>query len=275
MQARSALFDVYGDHVTRRGGWAPVAGLVKVLSALGIAAPATRTAVSRMAREGWLEPVELSGHRGYSATPVARRHLEEAHRRIYRTQHSLWDGTWDIVAVTHHGSRASRNRMMASLRYLGYAALVPGVWIAPRRSTELAERLAAEFAQWHAFNGTFDGVDPDLAARLWDLESLAAEYRAFTSRLEADRELLDAGVSGQHAFVMRSRMVHQWRKFLFLDPGLPAAVLPADWPGEEAARRFEDAARHLRRPTDAFLDECLGPLSHHQGASRHDHPRQP
>lgn len=267
MQARSALFDVYGDHVSRRGGWAPVAGLVKALSALGIAPPATRTAVSRMAREGWLESVELSGQRGYSATAVARRHLHEAHRRIYRTQHTSWDGCWDIVTVSHRGSRASRNRMVASLQYLGYAALAPGVWIAPRRSRELAERLAAESAQWHAFTGTFDGIDHELAARLWDLDTLATEYRAFSNRLDADQALIEAGVSHEQAFVMRSRLVHQWRKFLFLDPGLPAAVLPADWPGEEAARRFGDAARHLRRPTDTFLDECLGPNSHSHGHS--------
>lgn len=275
MQARSALFDVYGDHVTRRGGWAPVAGLVKALSALGIAAPATRTAVSRMAREGWLEPVELSGQRGYSATSVARRHLQEAHRRIYRTQHALWNGSWDIVMVSHHGSRASRNRMVASLQYLGYAQLAPGVWIAPRRSSELAERLAAESAQWHAFTGAFDGVDHELAAKLWDLETLAAAYREFACRLDADRSLVEAGVSHQHAFVMRSRMVNQWRKFLFLDPGLPTAVLPADWPGEDAARRFQETARHLRRPTDTFLDECLGPHSHGHPAkepSPHDQP---
>ncbi|MBK7722716.1 MAG: PaaX family transcriptional regulator [Austwickia sp.] len=271
MQARSALFDVYGDHVTRAGGWAPVAGLVKALSALGIAPPATRTAVSRMAREGWLEPVELGGQRGYSATAVARRHLQEAHRRIYRSQRAQWDGTWDVVTISHHGSRASRNRLVASLGYLGYAALAPGVWVAPRRSAELAERLGAEHAQWHAFTGTFDGVDHDLAARLWDLESLADQYRAFTGRLAADRELLEAGVSAQEAFVMRSRTVHQWRKFLFLDPGLPAAVLPADWPGEEAAHRFAETAAHLRRPAEVFLEECLAPHPHSSPPPRHPH----
>lgn len=265
MQARSALFDVYGDHVTRRGGWAPVAGLVKALFALGIAPPATRTAVSRMAREGWLEPVVSAGQRGYSATCVARRHLEEAHRRIYRGDHPTWDGTWDIVTISHHGSRASRNRMVASLGYLGYAALASGVWVAPRRSAELAERLAAEQAQWHAFTGTFDGMNHELAARLWDLDTLAAEYQGFTARLASDQALLEAGVSAEHAFVMRSRLVHQWRKFLFLDPGLPAAVLPADWPGEQATRRFAETARHLRHPTEAFLDECLGPHTLSQG----------
>ena len=55
MQARSALFDLYGDHLRRRGGQAPVAALIRLLAPLGIAAPAVRTAVSRMVRQGWLD----------------------------------------------------------------------------------------------------------------------------------------------------------------------------------------------------------------------------
>jgi len=61
MQARSALFDLYGDHLRPRGGRAPVAALVRLLAPLGIAAPAVRTAISRMVRQGWLLPVRLAG----------------------------------------------------------------------------------------------------------------------------------------------------------------------------------------------------------------------
>ena len=45
MNARSALFDVYGDHLRSRGGAAPVASLVAMLAPLGISAPAVRTAL--------------------------------------------------------------------------------------------------------------------------------------------------------------------------------------------------------------------------------------
>ncbi|MFC7647845.1 hypothetical protein ACFQX6_50660 [Streptosporangium lutulentum] len=54
MNARAALFDLYGDHLRSRGGRASVAALVRLLAPLGIAAPAVRTAVSRMVRQGWL-----------------------------------------------------------------------------------------------------------------------------------------------------------------------------------------------------------------------------
>ena len=73
MQARSALFDLYGDYLRPRGGRAPVAALVKLLAPLGIAAPAVRTAVSRMVRQGWLHPLRLGSGPGYLLTPKAAR----------------------------------------------------------------------------------------------------------------------------------------------------------------------------------------------------------
>ena len=64
MRARSALFDVYGDHLRARGDQAPVAALVRLLEPVGIAAPAVRTAISRMAAQGWLEPARVDAAPG-------------------------------------------------------------------------------------------------------------------------------------------------------------------------------------------------------------------
>ncbi|MFD0853126.1 PaaX family transcriptional regulator, partial [Actinomadura adrarensis] len=36
MNARSALFDLYGDHLRERGGRAPISALVRLMAALGI-----------------------------------------------------------------------------------------------------------------------------------------------------------------------------------------------------------------------------------------------
>ena len=75
MNARSALFDVYGDHLRSRGGQAPVAALVRILAPLDIAAPAVRTAISRMVRQGWLAAVRLDAGPGYRLTARAERRL--------------------------------------------------------------------------------------------------------------------------------------------------------------------------------------------------------
>src|ERR671912_1605967 len=128
MQARSALFDVYGDHLRARGSVAPVAAVVRLLDPLGIAAPAVRTAISRMVMQGWLEPVQLAGGRGYRTTDRANRRLDEAGNRIYRRDVAPWDGHWHLAFVTPPETRAARSRLRAGLTFLGYAELSDNVW---------------------------------------------------------------------------------------------------------------------------------------------------
>ena len=111
MNARSALFDLYGDHLRARGGQAPVAALVRLLAPLGVAAPAVRTAVSRMVRQGWLEPVRLAGRPGYALTPRAVRRLDEARRPHLphrRTSTGTAPGTWSSLDLPP--SAAARDR---------------------------------------------------------------------------------------------------------------------------------------------------------------------
>src|SRR4051812_46314046 len=151
VQARSALFDLFGDHLRPHGGRAPVAALVKLLAPLGVAAPAVRTAVSRMVRQGWLEPVRLAEGRGYVLTPRAKRRLDEAWSRIYRADRTPWDGSWHVVVTSRPPDRAGRERLRAGLSFLGYAALEECAWIGPRASVELDALLESEGVQAQRF----------------------------------------------------------------------------------------------------------------------------
>ncbi|MDO5712458.1 MAG: PaaX family transcriptional regulator C-terminal domain-containing protein [Micrococcales bacterium] len=269
MHARSALFDLYGDHLVRREGWAPVAGLVRILDALDIAAPAVRTAVSRMVREGWLRPIERAGARGYATTDQARSHLQGAHDRIYDTRPRGWDGKWDVVVLQPIATRAVRDRVTALLRYLGYANLSGTTWLAAHRHDELELGLHAVGVDWHGFASRLDGDDRELAMSLWDLEDLAQSYRRFTRELLAVGPASDPSAPDEDdraAFAQRADLVHRWRLFLFTDPSLPADVLPADWPRPQAATAFCSAAQELAAPADAYVDECLS-LRRPQSAS--------
>ncbi len=66
-----------------------------------------------------------------------------------------------------------------------------------------------------------------------------------------------AQVSDEQAFAVRSRLVHEWRKFLFTDPGLPRELLPEDWPGAKAARFFDAESTRLLPAAARFVDSCL------------------
>jgi phenylacetic acid degradation operon negative regulatory protein len=93
--------------------------------------------------------------------------------------------------------------------------------------------------------------------RAWDLEAIGAAYVDFIERLTPVVRAVDAGSDDETAFVARSRLVHEWRAFLFRDPQLPASLLPDPWMGQAAAAFFDRHAGRLRPPADRFVDHCL------------------
>lgn len=257
MHARSALFDLYGDHLNTRGNHAPVAALVKLLEPIGIAAPAVRTAISRMVLQGWLEPVTLPAGRGYAATARAVARLDEAGQRIYRTRRAPWDGTWHLLLPEPIASRAARGRIRAGLGYLGYAELGDGVWVSPWPQPGVAELLAREkVTAAQATASDFDPPRRPLAC--WDLDAIGREYAAWLAA-PVDEQSLPACSDDPDKtdFARRFQLVHEWRKFLFRDPGLPSELLPDDWPGRAAAAHFTSEARRLKPGAERFVDRCL------------------
>jgi phenylacetic acid degradation operon negative regulatory protein len=263
VHARSALFDLYGDHLRARGGQAPVAAIVRLLAPLDIAAPAVRTAVSRMVRQGWLEPVRLRSGRGYGLTPRARQRLDDAAARIYRTRSGSWEGTWDLLVLDPLGQRSRRDRVRSGLSFLGYAPLSDSTWISPFASPEVDELLGAEQAGFVRMRAS-DDRPAERACRAWDLETLSAAYTTwceFARALLTDPASHLAGIArageDERAFAVRSVLVHEWRKFLFTDPGLPGELLPSGWPGREAAELFDREAARLLPAASRFVDACL------------------
>ncbi|MGW2147761.1 PaaX family transcriptional regulator [Nonomuraea bangladeshensis] len=257
MHARAALFDLYGDHLRRRGGEASVAALVRLMKPLEIAAPAVRTAVSRMVRQGWLRPVRLPQGPGYGLTPKCVRRLDEAAVRIYRAGTPPWAGRWHVVVIEPVRERPRRERLRADLTFLGYAALSETTWIGPRHSSELDALLEGEGVRADRFEAALDGDPRELVARAWDLDAIGEAYEQWLAEAVTLISTLPGSAPDDQVFAARSRLVHGWRNFLFRDPGLPGELLPAGWPGEKARAYFEQEAARLLPAATAFVDREL------------------
>ncbi|NJC69347.1 PaaX family transcriptional regulator [Planosporangium thailandense] len=260
MQARSALFDLYGDYLRPRGGRAPVAALVRLLAPLGIAAPAVRTAVSRMVRQGWLHPLRLAGGPGYLLTPKAARRLDEAASRIYRTRTNAWDGRFDLIVLEAPAHRADRGRLSANLSFLGYGAIDATTWVATRPADEAETLLTEAGIRFERFtashSGGIDGAGA-MVRRAWNLAEIGAAYEQFVRELEPIVSAAGPHSADEQAYAARFMLVHAWRTFLFRDPQLPAQLLPEPWPGSAAADFFDSHAARLRPAADRFVDRCL------------------
>ena len=256
MHARSALFDVYGDHLRNRDSQAAVAGLVQLLEPVGIQAPAVRTAISRLVAQRWLEPVQLPAGRGYRATERTIRWLDEAGARIYRRVDQAWDGHWQLALVEPPVDRAARNRLRADLAFIGYGEVAPQVWVSPFARAELDEVLQRAGASARRVRA--DEIAP-APVDAWDLDALAAAYQAFVGNADPllDRASAEDDDPDRAAFAARFHLVHEWRKFLFIDPGLPDELLPDDWPGRTAAELFTTQAERLKPAADRYVARCL------------------
>ncbi|MFI6824854.1 PaaX family transcriptional regulator C-terminal domain-containing protein [Micromonospora sp. NPDC050187] len=260
MQARSALFDLYGDHLRPRGGRAPVAALVKLLAPLGIAPPAVRTAVSRMVRQGWLDPIRLASGPGYVITPKAARRLDEAASRIYRTARTGWDGRFDLIVLDAPSGRRERQRLATTLRFLGYGTLDEQVWVATRAAEDADVVLTEAGVRYERFTAAHTAGTPGAVAmvrRAWDLAEIGRAYEDFVAEQRPLLATVTARSGDEEAYAARFRLVHAWRTFLFKDPQLPPALLPERWPGTSAASFFDRHAARLRPAADRYVEQCL------------------
>ena len=98
-------------------------------------------------------------------------------------------------------------------------------------------------------------------AAVWDLASLARSYRQFLARFGRvidrfrmrDIEVSDPG----QCFVVRTLLIHAYRRVLLRDPRLPPAVLPLDWPGAAAFALTRDFYRLTEARAEAHLAALL------------------
>jgi ring-1,2-phenylacetyl-CoA epoxidase subunit PaaA len=242
--ARPLLLTVLGDLVLPSGGRAWLGALTAAMETVGVSAAATRQALRRLVAQDLVVPERHGRRAAYELTPAGRRRLEEAADRIYLRRSLTWDGRWRLLTYSFaEADRASRDALRRELAWLGYGSLGTGLWICP---WDLGTRLDAVLAKHGAagavetFTSQLDGDDRQLAARAYDLTELRVAHRAFLDDLEASTPDLEArtDLDDREALRLRLELVHRWRKFLFLDPGLPPDLLPTDWLGDRAAEVF-------------------------------------
>jgi phenylacetic acid degradation operon negative regulatory protein len=220
--------------------------LVGALVSLGYSRQAARQALARSTRDGWLV-TERRGRR--SRMTLGDRTaglLRSGAERIYSFGRPWqWDGRWLIVVLrVPEERRAVRHQLRSRLAWTGLGSLGGGVWLTPHvaREEELAAAIREEpVAGVRSFVAELGRMgDPrSLVAEAWDLEAVRAQYEAFIEDFARVRAL-----SAEACFRQQTLLVHAWRRFPFLDPDLPAGVLPPDWPRDRAHALFVE--RHQR-----------------------------
>ncbi|WP_255463069.1 PaaX family transcriptional regulator C-terminal domain-containing protein [Amycolatopsis sp. YIM 10] len=256
--ARSLLMTVLGEYVLPRENPVWTATLVDALGLFGIEEKSARQALARAAGEGWLESAREGRRVRWSLTKPGKQLLTEGAHRIYEFGGAgrEWDGRWLVLLVSvPESQRDLRHRLRTQLTWAGFGSPSAGVWVSPHVAREdeartILEQLGAGSPM--SFTASYGGIGEEatLVARSWNLSEVEEQYEDFIDQFDALTP-----ETGEQALSAQTRLVHEWRRFPFLDPQLPARLLPAGWSGTKAAELFHRKHAEWRASAQAHWDE--------------------
>jgi len=214
-----------------------------------------------MSAQGWLVARKEGKQALYRVTERGRRRIEGLSPRIYGPVVE-WDGRWRMLTYTiPESERKHRDRLRKELTVIGWAPLSAAMWITPADALDAAREIAQSAGMLDRvdlFVGEYRGSlsDRELLRKCWDLDAIATAYRRFITAYEPRlaRERAHHAFTDEAAFVERLWLVHDFRKFTYVDPGLPSTLLPAHWPGTLAAALFREYYAAIDRKSLRFFE---------------------
>lgn len=257
--AKALLLTILGEFVLPTGGEAWTSSLVAAADVLGIGEKNARQAIARIGEQGLIESGRHGRRVRWALTEAGRELLESGAERIYSfgTGEVEWRGEWLVahcpVAESH---RSLRTQLRTQLGFLGFGELSASLLVSPHVDREPQLRdvlrelgLLEESVVLRSATASTDD-DADLARRAWDLDALAAAYSSFV-RDQRDRHPESVAA----AFGAVIELVHDWRRFPFVDPELPTELLPDGWVGATAAATFHECHAAWSPTAQQWFDE--------------------
>jgi len=245
----SIVITVFGDAIVPRGGSVWLGTLLEFFKALDIDGGVVRTAVSRLASDGWLERNRVGRNSFYRLAATGRHTFDIATRHIYDPPPQDWTGRFELLLI---GNADDRDASREALRSAGFGSPLPGVWVAPsgvpipdEASRAIRLEVSAE-----------DDSGRRLLADSWPLENIADAYLKFMKTFEPLRSWITrrAPLANGDAFAARILLIHHYRRVVLRDPLLPLALLPKDWPGRAARALCGEIYRAILPPSEQWLD---------------------
>ena len=267
-RSKSLVMTIFGDAIAPHGGRLWLGSLIELVAPLGVTDRLVRTSVFRLVQEGWLVANREGRRSSYALQPDAAPRFARANRRIYAPPGVDWDGRWTLL-LAPNGSidSALRAAVRKELEWEGFAMLAPGLLAHPAADpdgvAEVLRRVEGGGRIFVCAATELPGVGARPLAELvregWDLTGIVAGYRGFIDTFAPLLDLLRTGPAPepQQAFVMRSLLIHAYRRVQLHDPMLPLALLPQPWPGSEAYALAQAIYRHVWEPAERHLMDVL------------------
>ncbi len=273
MKPRSLMFTLYGEYIKYYGGEIWVGSLIELMKPFGVSESSVRGAIFRMAQNNLLEVRKVGKKSYYSATAQGR--VDEGVSRVYATQNHIWDKKWRILTYSFpEEKREIRNKIRKELIWTGFGHLTNSTLVTPNPvEDQVKEMIKVYEIEEYAFLFTSSSIvthdNQTIIDIGWDLNMVRDEYQTFidtfTPKFEELREkALNNTLKDEECFFERTVLVHQYRKFLFQDPGFPRDLLPQGWIGIKARELFWNIHQLLSIPSIRYFESVFERAPDHE-----------
>jgi len=270
LRGGSLLVTIFGDAIAPRGGAIMLGSLIKLAAPFGLNERLVRTAMARLAEEGWLENRRLGRLSEYRLSRGGRERFATATQQIYGVPGRRWQGLWTAVllAPSRGSATATRGAGREALEWAGFGEVGAGLFVHPALPPmELEQLLAGTAPLARAIVFTTASSTPSSSQRLaalgWDLGELANRYRRFVVQFSPALEALNQreAPAPLPSFLLRTLLIHEYRRIHLRDPLLPAELLPEGWVGADAYRLCRAIYARLAPVAEAHLNSNAASLA--------------
>lgn len=267
-RTKSLVMTLFGDVIRPHGGALWLGSLIRLLASFGINDRLVRTSVYRLAEEGWLSAQREGRRSMYTLRPQASERFQKAHQRIYTPSDVAWDGHWTHVFFLS-GSISTKQRadLRKALVWEGFGALSPFAFVHPNPDLTTLQELLKQNQCSHAVYVVQQKESPlahpkplaDLVTECWELAEVGQRYSHFIDSFQPVLSYLNTAptIEGEAAFMMRTLLIHEYRRTQLHDPQLPLELLPVDWPGKKAYQICHQVYERLAVASQRYIVDIL------------------
>lgn len=225
----SLVITAFGDLVQYRGGEISLARLGRLLGRIGVEQGALRTALSRLARDGWV----VSDRRGrasfYRLSAQGSDRFGPATSRIYAPPAATGITLWSLALRLD-------------------APGGPGITLRPAEAPPAPSDLR--------LTGSIDHISDAYRAAL-----LGDAHRAALTGLATDLAALDKQITDPlDAAAARLLLIHRWRRIVLRYDEILPDLMPGEAPLADPRRAVADAYRRLAPAAEHWLGTAEGEL---------------
>lgn len=259
---------IWGDSIAPHGGTIWLGSLIDLVESFGLNERVVRTSVFRLKKDQLLSSTQIGRRSFYTLTDSGQHRFEEATKRIYNHQPEDWAGEWTLLFTERRKILDEKRRQLsAELGWLGFGDLGSGIFAHPNCHHEPLMRIFEDLdVVDHVAIMTTRNLPefPEtpihiLVQKGWDIAQIESGYTEFIHQFVPLYENLNRGsdLGDKKCFILRTLLVHDYRRALLKDPMLPDRLLPEQWNGNRARALFRAIYLAIWKDAEKFLMQKL------------------